>query len=234
MVTRWRTAIEAIVTGLLSAVMALPVFGPVLSKLDVAWSGGDLTSTYVNSAVWGGFFFKVDDHFGFPLGLNQNYFPGIDVTENLFAWVTNNVLHSTFAGVNLLIVITFPLVAVLAYLTLRLTGLYGPLAIAMAIAFTFIPFHFGRALGHTYLATLYSLVIGLALVLIIGSGRWQWMLRRKHSWFGILLVIAMAAVVAWSGIYYVAFTLILGCAALLCGSVNGHRYVHSSSMHCRS
>jgi hypothetical protein len=215
MVTRWRTAIEAIVTGLITAVMALPVFGPVLSKLDVAWSGGDLTSTYADSIAWGGFAYRLTTHFGFPLGMNLNYFPGIDVTENLFAWLTNNVFHTTFAGINLLILVTFPLVAVLAYLTLRLTGLYGPLAIAMAIAFTYIPFHFGRALGHTFLATLYSMVVGLALVLLIGSGRWQWMLRRKHSWFGILIVIAMTMVVAWSGIYYVAFTLILGCAALL-------------------
>ena len=214
-VTRWRTTLEAIVTGLLTAAMAIPVFGPVLSKLDVAWSGGDLTSTYADSIAWGGFAYRLTTHFGFPLGMNLNYFPGIDVTENLFAWLTNNVLHTTFAGINLLILVSFPLVAVLAYLTLRLTGLYGPIAVAMAIAFTFIPYHFGRALGHTFLATLYSMVVGLALVLIIGSGRWQWMLRRKHSWFGILIVIAMTMVVAWSGIYYVAFTLILGFAALL-------------------
>ena len=214
-VTRWRTTLEAIVTGLLTAAMAIPVFGPVLSKLDVAWSGGDLTSTYADSIAWGGFAYRLTTHFGFPLGMNLNYFPGIDVTENLFAWLTNNVLHTTFAGINLLILVSFPLVAVLAYLTLRLTGLYGPIAVAMAIAFTFIPYHFGRALGHTFLATLYSMVVGLTLVLIIGSGRWQWMLRRKHSWFGILIVLAMTMVVAWSGIYYVAFTLILGFAALL-------------------
>ena len=65
---------------------------------------------------------------------------------------------------------SFPLVAVLAYLCIRMTGLKGPLAIALAVAFTFIPFHWGRSLGHTYLATLYSAVIGLALVLMVISG----------------------------------------------------------------
>lgn len=214
-VSRRRTIVEALVTGLLTCLMALPVFGPVLGRLDVAWSGGDLTSTYADSVAWGGFAYRVTSHFGFPIGMDLNYFPGIDVTENLVAWATNGVLHTTFAGINVLILVTFPLVAVLAYLTIRLTGLAGPLAIAMAIAFTFIPFHFGRALGHTFLATLYSMVVGLALVLLIGSGRWQWMLARRRRWPGIAIVAVMAAVVAWSGVYYVAFTLILGLAALL-------------------
>jgi hypothetical protein len=150
--------------------------------------------------------------------MNLNYFPGIDITENTFAMIVNGITGSTFLGINLLLLISFPLVAALAYLTIRMTGLQGPLAIAFAVAFTFIPYHFGRALGHSYLATLYSAVTGLALVLLIGSGTFERYLKspsKRTRWTFVAAVIVMVVIVAWTGVYYAAFTLILGIAALL-------------------
>jgi len=213
-----RTAVEAAITAVLAFAISLIVLGPILGSLDSGWSGGDMLSTYVNSVNWGGFSYTVGTQFGFPLGMNLNYFPGIDITENTFAMIVNAVTGSTFLGINLLILVSFPLVAVLAYLTIRMTGLKGPLAIALAVAFAVIPFHWGRALGHTYLSTLYSAVVGLALVLLVGSGlftHWRTTLgRRRRVWFWAVIVV-MAIVVAWTGVYYVAFTLILGVAALI-------------------
>jgi hypothetical protein len=213
-----RIALEAGIAAALGFVISLIVFGPLLSRMDVGWSGGDMLSTYVNSVNWGGFSYTVTTQFGFPLGMNLNYFPGIDITENMFALVVNAIAGTTFLGINLLIVVSFPLVAALAYLVIRLTGLQGPLAIALAVAFTFIPFHWGRALGHTYLSTLYSAVIGLALVLIVGSGLFERLVRtgsRRRRVGFIVAVVVMVVTVAWTGVYYVAFTLILGAAALL-------------------
>ncbi len=213
-----RTAIEAGISAVIAFAVSLIVFGPLLASLDEGWSGGDMLSTYVNSVNWGGFSYTVTTQFGFPLGMNLNYFPGIDITENTFALLVNSIAGTTFLGINLLIVLSFPLVAALAYLVMRMTGLQGPIAIALAIAFTFIPFHWGRALGHTYLSTLYSAVIGLALVLLVGSGQFERLLhgrtRRRRLLF-IGAVAAMVVTVAWTGVYYVAFTLILGGAALL-------------------
>ncbi len=198
--------------------LSLIVFGPLLDQLDVGWAGGDMLSTYVNSVNWGGFAYTVTTQFGFPLGMNLNYFPGIDITENTFALVVNTIAGTTFLGINLLILLSFPLVAALAYLVIRLTGMQGPVAIALAVAFTFIPFHWGRALGHTYLSTLYSAVIGLALVLLVGSGLFERLLRtgsRRRRIAFVVAVVVMVVTVAWTGVYYVAFTLILGAAALL-------------------
>ena len=136
-----RTAVEAAITAVLAFAISLIVLGPILGSLDSGWSGGDMLSTYVNSVNWGGFSYAVGTQFGFPLGMNLNYFPGIDITENTFAMIVNAVTGSTFLGINLLILVSFPLVAVLAYLTIRMTGLKGPLAIALAVAFAVIPFH---------------------------------------------------------------------------------------------
>jgi hypothetical protein len=213
-----RIAIEATISAVLAFLISLIVFGPLIGRLDVGWSGGDMLSTYVNSHVWNGFSYTVTTQFGFPLGMNLNYFPGIDITENTFALIVNTLTGSTFLGINLLVVLSFPLVAALAYLVIRMTGLQGPLAIAFAVTFTFIPFHWGRALGHTYLSTLYSAVVGLALVLLIGSGLFQQLRtspRRAQRIAFAAAIAVMVLVVAWTGVYYVAFTLILGGAALL-------------------
>ncbi len=212
-----RIGLEAAISAALAFVLSLIVFGPLLGKLDVGWSGGDLLSTYVNSLNWGGFSYRVTEHFGFPLGMNLNYFPGIDITENSFAALVNLVTGSTFTGINLLIVLSFPLAAALAYLVIRMTGLQGALAIALAVAFAFIPYHWGRALEHTYLSTLYSAIVGIALVLLIGSGAFERRIARGAPRRGLFIAIVavMVVVVAWTGVYYVAFTLILGLAALL-------------------
>jgi hypothetical protein len=216
--TRAQIALEAAITAVIAFVLSLPVLGPLLSRLDDGWGGGDMLSTYVNAYVWGGIRFSVSDQFGFPLAMNLNYFPTSDITQNLFALTVNSLTGGTFTGINLLIVLSFPLVAALTYVVIRMTGLKGALAIALAVAFTFIPFHWGRSLGHTYLATLYSAVIGVGLVLAIGSGAFSRLAtqsdRRRRVWFWVVVAI-MVLVIAWSGIYYTAFTLILGAAALL-------------------
>lgn len=216
--TRAQIALEAGITAVIAFVLSLPVLGPLLSRLDNGWGGGDMLSTYVNAYVWGGIRFSVSDQFGFPLAMNLNYFPTSDITQNLFALVVNTLTGGTFTGINVLIVLSFPLVAALAYVVIRMTGLKGALAIALAVAFTFIPFHWGRSLGHTYLATLYSAVVGIGLVLAIGSGAFSRLAtqsdRRRRVWFWVVIAV-MILVIAWSGIYYTAFTLILGVAALL-------------------
>ena len=213
-----RIALEAAISAAIAFALSLIVFGPLLGQLDVGWAGGDMLSTYVNTNAWTGFSYGITDQFGFPLGMNLNYFPGIDITENTFALLVNAITGSTFLGVNLLVLLSFPLVAALAYLVLRMTGLQGPLAIAMAVAFACIPFHWGRALGHTYLSTLYSAVVGVALVLLVGSGWFAHYLRtgtRRQRLAFIAAVAVVVIVVAWTGVYYVAFTLILGAFVLL-------------------
>lgn len=220
---RQRALLEATLAALIAAVMSLAVFGPVMKWLAVGWSGGDMLSTYINVEVWQGFRYSVTDQFGFPLGMNLNYFPGIDITENTFAQLVSSVTGRPFVGINLLILVTFPLVAFLTYFLFRMTGLSGPLAVAGAVTFSLIPFHFGRALGHTYLATLYSAVTGIALVLLIGSGKWQKIVAlmrgtttQRGTKLGLAAVIAgLIGVTAWTGVYYAGFTLLLGAAALL-------------------
>lgn len=220
-ITRRRALLEAAIAALLAFFASLLVFAPLLKWFATGWSGGDMLSTYVNADVWQGFKYAVTDQFGFPLGMNLNYFPGIDITENVFAQVISNITGRPFVGINLLIMLTFPLVAFLAYFLFRMTGLTGVLAITLAVVFSLIPYHWGRALGHTYLATLYSAITGIALVLLVGSGRYAQLVSKLKKLpttprlLTILLFTALIVITAWTGVYYAAFTLILGAAALL-------------------
>jgi hypothetical protein len=213
-----RTAWETLISAVVAFAVSLIVFGPILGLLNSGWAGGDMVSTYVNAEAWSGFSYETTTQFGFPLGMNLNYFPGIDITENVFAQLVTNLTGQPFIGINLLVLISFPLVAALMYLVIRMTGLRGALAIALAVTASLIPFHWGRALGHTYLSTLYSAAIGLALVMLIGSGQFERLrkLGNKRQKFIFYFVIAlMVVIISWTGVYYVAFTLLLGAAALI-------------------
>lgn len=222
-ITRKRALIEASTAALVAAVLSLTVFAQMFQWVASGWAGGDMLSTYVNAEVWQGFMYRVTDQFGYPLGMNLNYFPGIDITENTFAQIVTMITGQPFLGINVLIMLTFPLVAFLAYFLFRMTGLNGALAIAGAVVFSLLPYHFGRALGHTYLSTLYSAVTGMAFVLLVGSGRFEQIiatLRKPRTTTKTKVSIittfaAMVVITAWTGVYYVAFTLILGAAALL-------------------
>ena len=215
----WRTALEAAIAAAVTAALALLVFGPIWSAMDGPLGEGDMLATYVNADNWGGFAYSATTQYGFPLGMNLNYAPNIDITENTFARLVNLVSGSPFLGINLLLLLSFPLVAALAYLLLRMVSRGGPVAIALAVAFSLIPYHLGRGLGHTYLATLYGGVMGMLLVFVIGLGLLPGLLgpqasraRRIVNW---ALVGGLIVVTAWSGLYYAAFAAILGAAAVV-------------------
>jgi hypothetical protein len=216
-----RTLIEVASTAILATVISLLALLPALRELGSAWGSGDMLSTYVNTENWGLFGFTTGNHFGYPLGMDLNLFPSIDITQNSFAALVGWITGNPFMGINLLLFLSFPLVAVLAYCSIRLTGLRGPLAVSLAVAFTMIPFHFARGLGHTSLATMYGAVTAVILAQLIGSGRVKEMLfsskatQTKTKVTNYVILIALVFTTAWSGVYYAAFGLILMVAAWL-------------------
>lgn len=204
-------------TALLTSVLVLITFRPLLGSLDQAWGEGDLLSTYVNANVWNLFTFPWTSTYGYPLGMELSIFPTGDITQNTAAQLIDALFGTTFAGINVVLLLSFPLTAVLAYATIRLVGLSGPLAIALATAYSLIPYHFGRGFGHMYLATMYAGVTGIALAIIVGSGRVQrWLTatpKRRAGYIAILII--LVSITAWSGVYYAVFSLMLAAAAWL-------------------
>ena len=203
---------DALAAALLSVVFSGVVFGPVLYAIGDSWGPGDMLSHYVNVDTWAGFGHAISTHYGFPLGMNQNLFPGVDITQNTIAAAISSLSGNPFLGLNALIIVSFPVTAALAVLALRLVGLTGWWAIALATSYTFLPYHWGRALGHAYLGTMYAAVTGVILALLIGTGRLNRV--RSNKWY-LVAIAGLVVVTAWSNIYYAAFGLLLAVAAVM-------------------
>lgn len=220
---------EITATALLSFLLSLIALAPALRNITSAWGAGDTLSSYVNANQWNWLWFSNSTSFGYPLGMNSNLFPSIDITQNTFAQIVNTISGNPYLGINLLLVLSFPLVGALAYVSIRLTGLRGPLAVALALTFTFIPFHFSRGIGHTYLGVLYSAVTAVILAQLIGSGRVnQWLKRdasrsKKNTVLKRGALVVLVLVTAWSGIYFAVFALILMGTAWLWNLAQGQR-----------
>jgi len=212
---------EPLWSALISATLSMVVFLPIVRRWSSAWAPGDMLSTYNNSQNWTPLGYSITNQAGFPSGMNLNLFPGVDITQNAVASLIGAITNSPFLGINMVVILSFPLTAGLAAVALRLVGLRGWWAISLAVAYSCIPFHFGRALGHAYLSTMYAAVTGVILALIIGTGRWRDARPAGLSKWGMLVVLIV--VTAWSGIYYAAFGLILTSAAVL------WRFAHGSS-----
>ncbi|MDD2818535.1 MAG: hypothetical protein PHN51_07030 [Candidatus Nanopelagicales bacterium] len=226
MTSRTRTTVEVMATALISFVMSMFVFWPNLKDINVPWGGGDMTATYVNAEAWNWWSYGVTTHFGFPYGMNLNYFPGLDITQNTFSHLISVLTGHPYIGINVLLIVSFPLVAVMAYAAIRMMGLKSYLAIALAVSFTFIPWHWGRALGHLYLATLYGAVAGVILALLVGSGRLQGWLKtedKKQRRKSIALIVVLVLTAAWSAVYYAFFTALMLLAAVLWRVSQGDR-----------
>ena len=201
----WRDATAAAV---IAFVLSLPVLGYPLLHLNVPWGSGDLIAHYMSAQAWAPLGFPVSTTFGYPSGIDLAYIPTIDMTQNAFAWLVDVITGSPYAGLNLLLVLSFPLVAALAVIAFRLVGARGPLAIALAVAFTFIPYHFDRGLSHLYPATMYAGVTGVILTLWIGTGRT--VATKKQA----IAIAVLILVTGWSGMYYSAFAIAITLTAV--------------------
>ena len=210
---RWRPGtarFDLSVTAIATFAFSLVALAPVLDRLKVAWGPGDLLSHYVNVDLWAGFGYRTSTHYGFPGGMNPNLFPGVDITQNSLASALSQLFKDPFIGLNLVAIASFPITAVLAVLAFRLVGLTGWWAIALSLCYTFLPYHWGRLLGHTYLGTMYAAVTGVILALLIGQGRLsRHAPTRVWTFVGILVLIT-----AWSNVYYAAFGLLVMITAL--------------------
>lgn len=209
---------DAFVAAALAIVLSLPVLGYPLLHLSAPWGSGDLLAHYVSADAWAPLGFPSSTHYGFPAGMDLAYMPTIDWTQNAFAWLVQLITGSPFTGLNLLLVASFPLTAALATIAFRLVGARGPIPIALAVAFTFIPYHFDRGLSHLYPATMYAGVTGIILALLTGTDRIP---KTKHQLLPIVGIVTLMVASAWSGMYAAAFAIIFTTTALLWRWIQG-------------
>jgi hypothetical protein len=216
-------SVEPVVVVVASCVMFVLGYGG-LANLLKPQGAGDLLPPYVAAHLWAlGTPFRTS-HWGFPLGMDQRYYPTADVLQNATAGLLGRLSDNPFFGINAMWALSFPATALAAWWVVRLTGLRGPMAVFFSLAITFVPYHWLR-IAHVYLGTMYSAVLGVGLAMLIGSG-WverAWRSPRGSRW-ALAGVGGIAVVIGLSGIYYVCFT------AILCGVALGYRLVRGASL----
>jgi phosphoglycerol transferase len=214
----WRA--EAVIATVLSSGLFVVGFGGGPARLSLPLSGGDLLPPYVAAHMWSQGSPLGNNSLGFPFGMELRYYPTGDLLQNFFAglvaWATDN----PFLGLNLVFAASFPLTALAALWVFRVSGMRGPWAVLASLALTFIPYHWLR-LVHIYLGTMYSVVLGVGLALLVANGTVQERLRSPSRLRFALFLLLLAVLIGASGIYYACFTVLLCAAACLYRAARG-------------
>ena len=164
--------------------------------------------------------FQGTPELGAPFGQDLTVYPGW--VGDLWNMVTLKVL-STFlspaATVNVFFILGFAVIAAVAYVCLRLLRVSRPFACVLGAVYALLPYHFLRGESHLLLATYYALPVACVLAVSLYSGRlalWANPRRMPPAAWG---AIAGALLLAGTGLYYAAFTMVLLVAAGVLASI---------------
>lgn len=193
----------------------IPLYVKKLTNLTLLKPAGegDLLTSYAstNSYLKCGL---GDIHFGFPYGMYQVLRPSSDWLFSIPANAINCLSGNPFLGLNLIWLLSFPFTFLMSFWLQRLLGIRFWINFAASMVITFMPYHWDR-LGHIYLATTFSLLIGVILSIYCFEHS---LLEGNESKIAMLpkwLLAFMALAVAWMGVYYAIFTVFLIAVALV-------------------
>jgi len=193
---------------ILSLVLLLLLFGDRISKIGVPWGASDMTMYYNLVRYWNFWGFSRAEDMAFPLGADPNLFSGDAVISYAFGSLVYAMSGNPFAGINLLFLLSFPVVSVLALACIRSVGLKGPWAIVLSVSFSFIPFHIWRGLEHIHLSLLFGATAGMLIVLLVMKGTWKEWTEGKPTATSLWRIIGVGALVliaAWTSLTSLSF-----------------------------
>jgi phosphoglycerol transferase len=232
-------AIVIITTALLYWVMQL---WDASLRAPLGYSGDSNSHHMVIKSVLEGGWYYHNSRLGAPFGQELLDFPIADnfhlVTFKLFGWLSGNqsgvVMNLAFLG-------GFLLIAVCSFLVLRALRISAPFAVAGAVLYAFLPYHFERGTAHLFLVSYFAIPLVVLVLLrqigdrpafvgdevISGTTARRWLWRDRRTLFAIFVCL----LVATTGFYYGFFSaLLLGLAALSQFAVDRDRQRLSSSL----
>jgi hypothetical protein len=199
----WLAATAALSTGLAVAVLRVWRF-PL--GLPYAYTG----DAYLNAMAIKGTL----DHgwvlhnpgLGAPAGQDLHDFPFWDnlsmATMKVLGWAVGDWA----TVVNVFFLMTFPAVAIAAWLAFRRIGMSRPTATLVSVLYALAPYHFIRGEYHLFLTSYAAVPLACALVVDVVTG------RRLHLGFTITTVVLVACSVQY---YPVLAAMLLAVAALV-------------------
>lgn len=177
-------------------------------SLPLAYQGDGLWNLFVIKTVLQTGWYASNPQLGAPFGADFLDFAKPELLHLAFFRLAGGFTQNIALVHNLFYALGFHLVALSALAVLRRGfGLSWPLAVAGALLFAFLPFHFFR-LGHLFLSSYYVVPIAAWLVLKVAGERPPFFEAGRPG-AGHWTVWAACAVLASTSIYYAFFGLCL-------------------------
>ena len=207
-----------------AAILCLVVLG---SMLDLWHTGLRIPFRYAGDAMWCQALIKgvlvhgnylENDQLGAPFGQQMYDFPTADGLHWLGIMLIGCLVSDCAVVQNVFYLLTFPLTTLTAMFALRRFGVSFPIAVAISLLYSFLPYHFTR-FGHLFLASYYMVPLMVMVILELFLGQLPWGAdERGKAWSWRRLVrgrmlqaAAICVLTGIAGIYYAFF----GCFLLL-------------------
>jgi len=161
--------------------------------------------------------YDVNPSLGAPFGQELYDYPFLN-GENLNVVAVKILgLFSTDPAVvlNLFFLLTFPLVALSAFLVLRRLRVSRETALVISVLYSLLPYHFLRGEAHLFLSAYYSVPVACLLVLAVYAD--ERLFARRPGVRGLaalasrrtLATLTLCVLVGSAGVYYAVFALVL-------------------------
>ncbi|MDQ6750079.1 MAG: hypothetical protein M3Z33_04920 [Actinomycetota bacterium] len=192
--------------------------------LPLAYNGDGLFNLALVKGVMENGWLLTNPHLGAPFGQELADFATIngDNPQWLIIKAIGLFSSSPAATLNAFYFGSFPLVALTAFLALRLLGVSRPVAVVIGVLFSIAPNHLLNGESHLLLGAAWSVPLACWLVLAVAAGRPLFERRarpggRLLTWASrrTLAVVAVCVIVGATSIYYAVFAVILVMAATL-------------------
>ncbi|HVR42194.1 MAG TPA: hypothetical protein VMS56_02015 [Thermoanaerobaculia bacterium] len=139
---------------------------------------------------------------GAPGALDFRDFPAVDNFNLLLIRIVALFVRDAALLVNVFFLLTFVLVAASGFIVARRLGVSVALSYPVAILYSLLPYHFGRAIGHLFLSGYY--LVPVAVLIAVEISRGNALLDRARPARLAAVVLACVALGS-SGIYYPFF-----------------------------
>lgn len=181
------------------------------------YAGDGLSHSWIAERAIEGWIFD-NARSGYPFGSNFLDYPGSDSGNLLVLKIFGKLTGTYYGALNLYFLTGFAGTFASAFLVMRTVGIGRALAVAGAVLFSFVPFHFQR-LGHLFYTWYFvaPLFFYAALRIAAFQSGQSMTARRGARWAAAAILLALGAF----GVYYAVFGLILLSTVALAGLLAG-------------
>ena len=191
-------------------------------KVPFAYYGGDIFAycVFMKGVVDGGWFLH-NDLLGAPFGADLHDFPVNDTFSLAIVKLLSLFTEDYPLIFNLFFLLNYPLTLIITYLVFRHFQLSPVVSIFGGLLYTFLPYHYTRAIGHIFYSVYYAVPLMTMVLLWVAMGTLKvqdlfslaGLRQNKGKWLICLLTCFLIS--STGGFYYVFFGLfLLGIVAL--------------------